>query len=110
MRQGRSDAHILARKRIDAGRTVMIGDRLHDVTGANANGVAAIGVLWGYGDRAELTAAGATRIAANGRQNCRDLVDEIVHTREAPSPGWQAAGETAFEAGTSHGMRTTGPF
>ena len=36
----------------------MIGDRSHDIVGANANGVASIGVLWGYGDLAELTARG----------------------------------------------------
>ena len=35
------------------------GDRHHDVAGAHANGVAAIGVEWGYGSRAELEDAGA---------------------------------------------------
>ena len=40
--------------------TVMVGDRAHDVRGAVANGVLPIGVLWGYGSREELTAAGAT--------------------------------------------------
>lgn len=35
----------------------MIGDRLHDAVGARANGVFPIGVLWGYGDEAELIAA-----------------------------------------------------
>jgi phosphoglycolate phosphatase len=42
---------------------VMVGDREHDVYGAQANGVASIGVLYGYGDRAELEAAGASEIA-----------------------------------------------
>ena len=44
--------------------TVMIGDRSHDVRGAVAVGVGSIGVLWGYGDDAELTAAGADALAA----------------------------------------------
>ena len=44
--------------------TVMIGDRSHDVRGAVAVGVGSIGVLWGYGDDAELTAAGADSLAA----------------------------------------------
>jgi phosphoglycolate phosphatase len=44
--------------------TVMIGDRSHDVRGAAAVGVGSIGVLWGYGDDAELTAAGADALAA----------------------------------------------
>jgi phosphoglycolate phosphatase len=42
----------------------MIGDRSHDVRGAVAVGVGSIGVLWGYGDHAELTAAGADSLAA----------------------------------------------
>lgn len=41
---------------------VMVGDREHDVLGAREHGLACIGVLWGYGDAAELTAAGATRL------------------------------------------------
>ena len=42
---------------------VMIGDRNHDIIGAKANGVASIGVLYGYGDRKELEEAGADVIA-----------------------------------------------
>ena len=56
-------AHILASESLDPARTIMIGDRSHDVVGAAANGVAAIGVLWGFGDRDELTTAGAAAIA-----------------------------------------------
>ena len=44
---------------------VMIGDREHDVIGAHQCGYPAIGVLCGYGDRAELEAAGADAIAAD---------------------------------------------
>jgi phosphoglycolate phosphatase len=36
-----------------------VGDREHDVVGAHAHGLTAIGVLWGYGSREELAAAGA---------------------------------------------------
>ncbi len=36
----------------------MIGDREHDAIGAKANGLASIGVTWGYGSREELLAAG----------------------------------------------------
>ena len=42
----------------------MVGDRRQDVLGARANGVTAVGVLWGYGDREELESAGAMHIAA----------------------------------------------
>ena len=38
---------------------VLVGDRSHDVIGAHANGIACIGVLWGYGSRDELAAADA---------------------------------------------------
>lgn len=55
--------HILHAEGLDPRRTVMIGDRLHDAHGATSNGVRAIGVLWGFGDRAELQGAGATDIA-----------------------------------------------
>lgn len=48
----------------DLSRTVMVGDRHHDIDGARGNGLDSIGVLYGYGDREELEAAGATYIAA----------------------------------------------
>ena len=51
--------HILALHQIKCGDAVMIGDRSHDVLGAQANQVAALGVTWGYGTRDELTQAGA---------------------------------------------------
>ncbi len=42
---------------------VMVGDRRYDVEGARQHGLDAVGVLWGYGDRAELESAGAWAIA-----------------------------------------------
>lgn len=43
-------------------RAVMIGDREQDVFGARKNGLESIGVLFGFGSRAELEAAGADYI------------------------------------------------
>lgn len=43
----------------------MIGDREHDILGARAHGVLAIGVSWGYGSRGELEAAGADHVVAD---------------------------------------------
>jgi len=40
----------------------MIGDRSVDILAARANGLASVGVLWGYGSRAELEKAGPGRI------------------------------------------------
>lgn len=40
----------------------LIGDRREDVRAALANNLRPIGITWGYGDHAELSAAGATTI------------------------------------------------
>ncbi|MBR3574484.1 MAG: HAD-IA family hydrolase [Lachnospiraceae bacterium] len=47
----------------DISKTVMVGDRHYDITGARHFGLDSIGVLYGYGDRQELEEAGATYIA-----------------------------------------------
>ena len=44
---------------ISGNDALMIGDRKHDMEGAAACGVESVGVLYGYGSREELTAAGA---------------------------------------------------
>ncbi|MGB3769066.1 MAG: HAD hydrolase-like protein, partial [Phormidesmis sp.] len=43
---------------------IMVGDRSYDILGAAANNVVAVGVLWGYGSKAELIQAGAQAILA----------------------------------------------
>lgn len=43
---------------------VMVGDRKYDILGAKAVGLDSIGVLYGYGNRDELEAAGANLIVA----------------------------------------------
>lgn len=48
---------------ISAENTLMIGDRKYDVHGAHKCGLPAVGVLFGYGDRAEMEAAKADFIA-----------------------------------------------
>jgi phosphoglycolate phosphatase len=58
-------AAILRAEKLDPRDTIMVGDRSHDMIGARANGMSAIGVLWGYGNRAELEAAGADALAAS---------------------------------------------
>ena len=52
-------AHLLGQECLDATDCVMIGDRKHDIRAAQRNGMRALGVLWGYGSRAELAEAGA---------------------------------------------------
>lgn len=50
---------ILDSERINPDRAVMIGDRKHDIIGAQRNTVRCLGVLWGYGTKEELELAGA---------------------------------------------------
>ena len=47
---------------IPVSNIVMVGDREHDVLGAKEHGIACVGVLYGYGSRAELEQAQAMTI------------------------------------------------
>jgi phosphoglycolate phosphatase len=58
-------AAVLRAEGLDPRDTVMVGDRSHDMIGAHANRMRAIGVLWGYGSREELEAAGADALVAS---------------------------------------------
>jgi phosphoglycolate phosphatase len=49
---------------VDPSKTLMIGDRSHDMVGAKNNGMKGIGVLYGYGSRDELLLAGAHHVCA----------------------------------------------
>jgi phosphoglycolate phosphatase len=55
-------AAILEESGLEAGKTSMIGDRSQDILGAKAHHLGSIGILWGYGSRAELESAGADHI------------------------------------------------
>jgi phosphoglycolate phosphatase len=57
-------AEILRVEGYASATTTMVGDRLHDIHAAQANALRSIGVLWGYGGRAELQEAGADLIVA----------------------------------------------
>lgn len=50
---------------IDRSRTIMVGDRKHDVMGARANGLKVIAVAYGYGTPEELREAEPDNIAAS---------------------------------------------
>lgn len=52
-------AWVVSKEKLDARQTVMVGDRSHDIIGAHNNGLATLGVLYGYGTMQELTDAGA---------------------------------------------------
>ena len=59
----------------DFGATIMVGEREHDVLGAKLVGLDSIGVLYGYGDYAELKNAGATYIAENVAEILKLILD-----------------------------------
>ncbi|MGT2711222.1 HAD family hydrolase [Streptococcus oriscaviae] len=61
-------AHALTQRPNLAKPAVMIGDREHDIKGAQAHHLDSIGVLYGYGQLEELTAAGATHIIQSVEQ------------------------------------------
>ena len=62
-------------RRIGSGRTVMIGDRRHDMIGATNNNMFAIGVAWGYGTVDELASAGAEHVARSPDEIARLLIE-----------------------------------
>lgn len=55
-------------------RALMVGDREHDVLGARENGLDCLGVLYGYGDAAELERAGAIALAATPREAAETIL------------------------------------
>ena len=56
--------YALKQAAVDPTKTLMIGDRSHDMVGAKNNGMKRIGVLYGYGSRDELLQAGAQHVCA----------------------------------------------
>jgi phosphoglycolate phosphatase len=54
-------------------QAIMIGDRSVDVLSAHANGLPAIGVLWGFGDYQELSEASPLHIISKPEELC-DIV------------------------------------
>src|SRR3954471_6306219 len=65
-------AHVLSAHVIAPTRSLMVGDRRYDISGAHAVGMRGLGVLWGYGTRDELEGAGADRLV--------DSPADLAHT------------------------------
>jgi phosphoglycolate phosphatase len=61
--------HVLSTERFEE-RPTMVGDRRHDIEAAHANGLLGVGVLWGYGSRAELETASADILVESMDQLC----------------------------------------
>lgn len=59
-------------------QVLMVGDRKQDVIGALENGIDSLGVLYGFGDEAELKTAGATYLS----KTVSDVKDFILTTTD----------------------------
>ena len=75
-------AHILKTEGVSPDQSVMVGDRRYDVLGAARHGVPTLGVLWGFGDADELTAAGAAALV----ERPEDLADALIRLRPPTRP------------------------
>ncbi|WP_081928736.1 HAD family hydrolase [Microvirga sp. BSC39] len=72
--------HIIEQERFDPTGAVMIGDRKHDAIGAKANGLASIGVTWGYGSRQELIEAGVACLVDAPQDLAKPILTRTVTT------------------------------
>lgn len=71
-------AHILSECGIAASHSIMIGDRHHDIAGAHAVKMRGLGVLWGYGNRDELEAAGADQLVERPADLARTVLSMLI--------------------------------
>ncbi|MDE2379524.1 HAD hydrolase-like protein [Bradyrhizobium sp.] len=71
-------AHVLSERDIRVSHSLMVGDRRHDIAGAHAVRMRGLGVLWGYGSRDELEAAGADRLVEQTADLAR-VVSSMLH-------------------------------
>jgi len=60
-------------ERLSPAKTVMVGDRSQDIADGRQNGMATLGVLYGYGTMAELVEAGADDLCQSPTDLTRHL-------------------------------------
>ncbi len=70
-------AHALAETGADPMKSVMIGDRRHDIEGAQNNDIRSLGVLWGYSDEGELHMAEADALAGSPEE-VAEIAAELI--------------------------------
>lgn len=70
-------AHILSQHGLSPSRSLMVGDRQHDISGAHAVGMRGLGVLWGYGSRDELETAGADQLVDSPADLARTVLSMV---------------------------------
>ena len=70
-------ARILSEHEISPTRSLMVGDRRYDISGAHAVGMRGVGVLWGYGTRDELESAGADQLVESASDLARAILSMV---------------------------------
>ena len=70
-------AHVLAETGVDPNRSVMIGDRKHDIIGAQNNDIRSLGVLWGYAEEGELHMAEADALAGDPTEVAEIVIEML---------------------------------
>jgi phosphoglycolate phosphatase len=75
--KGELIAYTLKNEKITAKKTLMVGDREHDITGAKENDVISIGVTYGYGIKKELENARADFIVDSPKEIFK-IVEKII--------------------------------
>jgi phosphoglycolate phosphatase len=60
---------------VDPAKTIMVGDRRHDINGAKNNDILNIGVMWGYGTPDELRDAEADMLAGDPEELPEIMLD-----------------------------------
>jgi phosphoglycolate phosphatase len=73
--------HVLSEEGIDPSHSLMVGDRRHDIEGARAVKMRSLGVLWGYGSRDELEAAGADQLLERPIDLARTVLSTLNGSR-----------------------------
>jgi len=58
-------SHLLKQEKLNSDECIMIGDRKYDIIGAKENGIASVGVLYGYGCEKEFVDSGAEYIISD---------------------------------------------
>jgi len=76
-------AHILSSHSLSPSRSLMVGDRRHDIFGAHTVGMRGLGVLWGYGTRDELETAGADQLVDSPADLARTVLS-MVNGKQSP--------------------------
>jgi phosphoglycolate phosphatase len=80
---------LIERRRLVPSETIMVGDRKHDVIAAKRNGLASLGVTYGYGSKEELIETGVDYLCGSPTEVVARILeigpDEVRHVGDKTS-------------------------